>query len=261
MGVMPAIPFSYDNEAAIPAALRTYYKEAETGSGFVLDLQNNPLATKLSEFRENNTKLMQERDTLKKQFEGVDPEEFKKLKTRAELLEEGKLIKAEGLDAAVNKRVEAMKGEYDGKIKDLETKYTSAEQELATLKIDRELTTAASKLGLRPEAEADLVARGRGVFRLENGQVVAYVQKDGKLEKAYGADGNPLSIGAYVKDLLKTAPHLFDASKGGGSGGGGGAGTGPNPWAKDSVNITRQMQIMRENPSEAARLKAAAGVA
>lgn len=48
---------------------------------------------------------------------------------------------------------------------------------------------------------------------------------------------------------------------GGAAGGAPGAGGAPNPWAKDSFNLTQQGKILTENPAQAAALQAAAGVA
>lgn len=36
--------------------------------------------------------------------------------------------------------------------------------------------------------------------------------------------------------------------------------TGPNPWAKETLNLTKQAELLKSNPAQAEQLKAAAGV-
>lgn len=74
-------------------------------------------------------------------------------------------------------------------------------------------------------------------------------------------------VNPLLKKLKEDNPHLIAAPGAGGSGhppGGGapqhGAYRGPNPWARDSFNLTTQGVIVRNNPELAAQLKQAAGV-
>lgn len=67
--------------------------------------------------------------------------------------------------------------------------------------------------------------------------------------------------GVDVDKLLEAKPYLRKPTTGGGAGGANGAlrkPQGPNPWARDSLNLTEQARILRENPTLAAELKAAA---
>ena len=53
-----------------------------------------------------------------------------------------------------------------------------------------------------------------------------------------------------------------EKNSGGGAGGGGKTtGGGTNPFAKESLNVTEQMRITKENPDLANRLKQEAGAA
>ncbi|MDR1586296.1 MAG: hypothetical protein LBS57_02435 [Treponema sp.] len=86
-------------------------------------------------------------------------------------------------------------------------------------------------------------------------------------------DGKVLFVNKDTKDI-GTAIHEFsltnegkahiqNAATGGGASGGSisaASATHSNPWAKDSFNLTRQGEIMKESPEKAAQLKAQAGV-
>jgi len=75
---------------------------------------------------------------------------------------------------------------------------------------------------------------------------------------------NGQAVGEFVKAWLESesgkpfVPVPVN-SGGGGRGGPAGPNAGGNPWAKDSINLTDQSRITRENPTLAASLKAAAG--
>jgi hypothetical protein len=67
-----------------------------------------------------------------------------------------------------------------------------------------------------------------------------------------------------VKAFVQSNPAIIvdttgKGSEGGPRKGGGGGGSGDNPWKKDSWNLTRQGEIAKKDPAQAARLKAEAG--
>ncbi len=257
------LKFSYANEADIPADIRKFYTAAADGS-FVLQVEGVVPVAKLNEFRENNRAMKAELDTLKATFEGVDAGEYKKLKTRAELIEDGKAIAADKVEAKIAERLAAVKTEHDKAVAELTKKLTEATETVARHEIDGALRKAGAELGLLDTAVDDLILRGRSVFKLVDGKVVGY-GPDGK-ELFSPKDGSPLAVKDWTENLSKTAPHLFKPSSGSGaggsgsgSGGAGGGGTGKNPWKKETYNLTEQMAITRTNPTLAARLKAEAG--
>lgn len=247
------IKFQYENESDIPAHLKDNYKQV--GTVWVLQVDGAVPKAQFEEFRNNNIELMKERDALKTKFEGVDPEQYKTLKTRAELLDEKKLVAAEGVDAAVEARTKTMKEEYDKRLAAETEKNARALSEIGKLKIDTALVQAGSKAGLRPEAVEDFVRRGQGVFSLDaNGQVVAL--QNG--EKRFNALGQPLGIDDWVNDVAKDKNfgHLFNPSQGSGSQGQGGKAPTVNPFMRGTAgfNLTEQARITRENPTLASSL-------
>jgi hypothetical protein len=78
------------------------------------------------------------------------------------------------------------------------------------------------------------------------------------------AEGGAVSIGGKpvaeaVKALLAEKPYLARAGKPGGGAPASGASSVPNPFAKETLNITEQMRLKRENPALYQQLKAQAG--
>lgn len=255
------LKFIFDSEAEIPAGQKDLYKE--TGGKWILQVEGAVPKATLDEFRTNNINLTQERDKLLLKFKDVDPTEYATLKARADELDEGKLIKKDGLEAAVTARVQKMKDALETQIRELTGKYQKATDEMGRLKIDQALIRAGTEAGLRPEAVQDFVNRGRSVFSLdpESGEVIA-LEPDGKTKK-FGATGTVLGIDEYVKTAAtdKSFSHLFAPSQGGGAPGGGRAGnTTVNPFKPGpGFNLTQQAAMTRSDPAAAARLKAEAG--
>lgn len=77
-------------------------------------------------------------------------------------------------------------------------------------------------------------------------------------------DGSLLSLEQGLQVLAKERPQLLKTSGASGSGFRGqpasGAPKTPNPWAKDTRNLTQQILLERNEPERAAQLKAAAGI-
>jgi hypothetical protein len=135
----------------------------------------------------------------------------------------------------------------------------AAEARVAEFVIDGELRKAAMELGVLDTAVDDVLLRGKTTFKMVNGKATAFGPDSKEIYRP--KDGEPLNIRDFVEELAKKATHLFKASKGADSQGGDKTGSpgGKNPWKKDSINLTQQMQIIRENPALAARLKSEAG--
>ncbi len=249
------IKFSYDNESEIPPALRANYTQDASGK-WILQVEGAVAKSVVDQFRENNIAVTRERDQLKATFEGVDAAEYKKLKNNKALLDENKLITTEGMEAAVEKRVVAMRTELEGKVTDLTGRLEKTTSEIGRLKIDGAVIQLGVKHGLRPEAQDDYVARAQRTFKLDpnTGNPIAY-EPDGVTIR-YGMDSKPLTPEEWVKTTAadKAYSHLFQPSTGGGATGGARPGFGPNPFK--AGNLTEQANLMRSNPAEYNRLKA-----
>lgn len=90
------------------------------------------------------------------------------------------------------------------------------------------------------------------------------IYKHGGLEKfTFDKEGKPVDAQQVAKTYKETLPHIFPTgqkkqmySPDGGTGGDGSV----NPFAKETWNLTKQGQMLRDNPAEAKELAAAVGV-
>ena len=72
-----ALKFKFKTKDEIPAEHLPLY--AERDGGWVLDVDGAVEKTRLDEFRTTNVSLIKERDDLKKRFDGIDPDEGRRL--------------------------------------------------------------------------------------------------------------------------------------------------------------------------------------
>jgi hypothetical protein len=247
------LKYIFETEAEIPEAVRAFYEESN--GKWVLNCEGAAPAAKVDEFRRNN---VVEKKKLE-DFKDIDPTRYAELVEKEKDFENSKADNKEKIDELVAKRVEALKTDYEKKISELNATNEAATKQLTTLQIDQAVLTTATELGLRKGADADIIARANGVWKLVDGKPVAY--KDD--EQVFGKDGQPITMREWAETLSKSAPHLFEPNQGGGSGGGGNGGgntdTGPNPWKSESFNLTQQAAILKEDPAKARRMAATAG--
>jgi hypothetical protein len=256
-----ALKFRFKSKDEIPAEQQALYVERD--GAWMLDVEGAVDKAKLDEFRTNNITLTNQLAEQKKRFEGIDPEEVRKLmeeKQRLELLAQGH--KPEEVEKIVENRLKTAKTEWDKQFAAVTTERDSLNGRLTAIQIDQGVTTVATKRGLRPTAIPDITARARTVFRLVDGAPRAY-EADGKTVRV-GKDGmTPMTLDEWVDQQVADAPHLFESNAGGGAAGNGSGGAGgnrsvKNPFRKESWNLTEQMKLQRTDPALAARLKAAA---
>lgn len=192
---------------------RPFYKEQD--GVFVLQVEGATDKARLDEFRTNNITLREQMDAMKAQFEGLDPEEARKALEERQKLRDKKLLEAGKVDELLAERTAAMKAEYEKQIGKLTKELTGATGQLERLLIDNAIQTESAKAGVRTTALEDVLLRGRARFKLQDGKAVP-VDQDGKV--IFGKDGtNPQSISEWLADLAPAAPHLFEASTGGGA--------------------------------------------
>src|SRR5690349_12442428 len=256
-----ALKYKIKTREEIPAELQSLYVERD--GAFFLDADGVVEKTKLDEFRATNVTLIKERDDLKKRFEGIDPDEVRKLaeeKRKLELQAQGH--KPEELDRLVGERVKGLKADWDKQLSAVTTERDSLTSRLTAIQIDQGVITAATKRGLRPTAIPDITSRARIVFKLVNGAPRAF-EADGQTVR-YGKDGvTPMTLEEWVDAQVADAPHLFESNAGGGAAGNSSGGAGnhrsvKNPFRKETWNLTEQMRLQKSDPGLAARLKAAA---
>jgi hypothetical protein len=244
----------------VPAELQSFYVERE--GAFVLDAEGVVEKTKLDEFRNTNVALAKERDELKQRFEGIDPEEVRKLAEEKLQLEEEKQLKAGEVEKVMEQRIRNLREEWDKQLKSLTAERDTLTSRLTAIQIDQGVITVATKRGLRPTAIPDITSRARLVFKLVNGAPRAF-EGDGATVR-YGKDGvTPMTLEEWVDAQVSDAPHLFESNAGGGAAGNASGGSAnnrsvKNPFRKETWNLTEQMKLQKSDPALAARLKAAA---
>ena len=253
------LKFKCKTKEEIPAEHLPLY--AERDGAWVLDVDGAVEKAKLDEFRSTNVALLKERDDLKKRFDGIDPEEFKRLQVERQRVEEGKLLKEGDVEKIVLARLKAALDPVEKRAQAAEQSAAKMTDRLAEIEINRGAIVAATKLGLRPTAIPDLTLRARCVFRMVDGKATAF-DADGK-SPLYGPDGlTPLSLDDWAAKLVVEAPHLFEPNAGGGATGsnpGSGAAPVKNPFKRGADwNLTEQMKLSKRDPKLADRLKAAA---
>jgi hypothetical protein len=261
-----ALKLKYKTKDEVPAELQTIYVERD--GEFALDVDGVVEKSKHDEFRNLNVALRKELEDQKKRFEGIDPDEVRKLADEKRQLEESQQLKLGEVEKVLENRMKNAKTEWDKQMATVSAERDSLTSRLTAIQIDQGVTTVATKKGLRPTAIPDITARARTVFRLVNGVPAAF-EADGKTVRV-GKDGmTPMTLEEWVDTQVADAPHLFESNSGGGAAGdgsGGTAGAAPgrtnrsvkNPFKRESWNLTEQMKLQKSDPQLAGRLKAAA---
>jgi hypothetical protein len=258
-----ALKFKCKSKDEVPAEQAALYVERE--GEWVLDVEGVVEKAKHDDFRTANVALRKELEEQKKRFEGIDPEEVRKLAEEKQKLEETQQLKLGEVEKVLETRLKTARADWDKQFGAVTAERDALNTRLASIQIDQGVITVATKKGLRPSAIPDITARARSVFRLVNGAPTAF-EPDGKTVRV-GKDGiTPMNLEEWVDAQVSDAPHLFESNAGGGAAGdasGGGGATRAtrsvkNPFRKDTWNITEQMKLMKTDPQLAARLKAAA---
>lgn len=253
------LKFKVKSKDDIPAGLEAHYVERD--GGWVLDADGAADKAKLDEFRSTNVALLKERDELKTRFDGIDPEEVRKLANEKKALEEQQRLKAGEFDKVLEARLKSAKAEWEKQLSALTSERDTLNARLVTIQIDQAVVTEATKRGLRSTAIPDITSRARNTFRLVNGVPQAF-EADGQTARV-GKDGlTPMTLAEWIDTQVSDAPHLFESNAGGGAAGNGSGGVGNrsvrNPFRKETWNLTEQMKLQKSDPALAARLKAAA---
>ena len=255
-----ALKFKFKTKEEIPAESQSLYVERD--GGWVLDVDGAVDKAKLDEFRANNITLNNQLAEQKKRFEGIDPDEVRKLAEEKKRLEEAQQLKGGEVDKVVENRLKTAKTEWDKQFNAVTSERDSLNARLTAIQIDQGVITVATKKGLRPTAIPDITARARTVFKLVDGAPRAY-EADGQTVRV-GKDGiTPMTLDEWVDQQVADAPHLFESNIGSGAANNGSGGAGnnrsvKNPFRKETWNLTEQMKLQKTDPQLAARLKAAA---
>jgi hypothetical protein len=159
-------------------------------------------------------KALREAEEKLKNYDGVDPEEYRNLKEAVQAKEE-EALKAKGDIDAIQAR---MRKEHEKSIKQLTEKYDQLELSYNNEVIDKALIAAfASSNAISPDDCAALV-RGR-CARDEQG---AYIKGDDGTPLL--KDGKRVTLAEFAKDWIAERPHYAKAGKAGAGSRGGSKG-------------------------------------
>lgn len=254
-----ALKYKFKSKDEIPAEQQGLYVERD--GSWVLDVDGAVDKSKLDEFRTNNITLSNQLAEQRKRFEGIDPDEVRRVADEKRRLEEAQQLKAGEAEKVVEARVAAVRGDLQKQVSALTSERDALNSRLVTIQIDQGVVAAATKRGLRGSAIPDITARARNVFRLVGGVPTAF-EADGQTVRLGKDGGAAMTLDEWVEQQVADAPHLFESNAGSGAASNGSGGVGnrsvKNPFRKETWNLTEQMRLQRTDPGMAARLKAAA---
>ncbi|HQM30606.1 MAG TPA: hypothetical protein PLR20_14760 [Syntrophales bacterium] len=254
---MPPLKRTIESIDDLPEEVKSLYKKGADGK-YHLEVEDDGEAkAKLDEFRLNNIKLKKEKEELEKKLAGLDPDEYEAMKKKLQSLDEKKLIDAGKLDEVVNQRTERMRADFQARTEALEktVKELTADRETLTSKlakvlIEGEVMKAVNQYAVpKKDAIDDIMGRAKATWIMENGEPVP--KMGDKL--LYGKDGKSLlTFPEYAENLVKTAPHLFEETKGTGTKGADGKGPrggkiDPEQWK--NLSPTEKLKQAREQAS------------
>lgn len=242
---------------SVDEALRDEYRRGDDGN-YYLELDGNPRGmvkaselaeanSKLEEFRGNNIGLKKERDELAAKLEpydGIDPEEHRRLREQHEGIKKKGVSSADDIEAIVQRAVDGAVKPLNERIEGLETDKADALSNLGRSEVRTALNKAASRAGVDVEhALDDFLERGTKVFHYEDGRVVAKGEDGAPL---YNPDkpSEPLSPAAWAAGLADKAPHLFKSNSGGGAGGGGGSSSTVRRVSSDPLDFGKNAEAI-----------------
>ena len=174
-----ALKFVIDTLEDVAEHLREHY--VADGDMFRLDTKD----PKVTEFRENNIKLI--KDLAR--FEGVDPEEFKRLKAQGD---DADVVKLKGELATEKAARAAAEAKVDGGL------------------VRATISAAFLKAGGRPAALDFIVSKASDVLTVEQGVVTGKVFDPAK-------PGEKLTVESFIVAQVKESGFAFHPSSGGGA--------------------------------------------
>ena len=109
-----ALKFKFKSKDEIPVEQQALYVERD--GGWVLDVDGAADKAKLDEFRANNIALTNQLAEQKKRFEGIDPEQVRKLAEEKQRLEEEQQLKAGEVEKVLENRIRGLKAEWEKQV-------------------------------------------------------------------------------------------------------------------------------------------------
>jgi hypothetical protein len=211
--------------------LRALYKEDEAAGGFILDTDDKSFKQKIGEFRDNNTTLEKERKKLQEAFDAkkdIDLEKYQKAlaaQEKLDKLDDAELMEKGKFDELFNKRTDAMRKDWESKLKAKDDALATTQQELqkTASQLDEFLISGEAKKharqvgNLRADAEDVLELLAQNTWKRKEGSKEIQAFHPSTKEPLYGKDGEPITMAEWSQGLLDNASYLFKPGKGSGA--------------------------------------------
>ena len=211
--------------------------------------EKEAVEAKVKELTAQNAKIAEDYAGLQKQLETSSPEEIKKACEKA----------YEQKQSELESSYKGILAERDKSIKELTEKFELAQKNEHYLKCIQDFNKSAEGFDIEPTGRDYLFEAIYG----HDG--TKFIERDlGEGAKLYNSDGQ--TGAAATKAFLNTdfgKKFIRNLSSGGGAGTGtGGANTTQvvNPFKKETLNLTEQARLLRDNPDLYKQMKAAAGL-
>lgn len=281
---------------AVDEALRGFYKQdngkyvldVAAADGFALE-NTSGLKSALSSER----KLREEFENKLKPYDGLDAAAARKAlealqaygdmtpDQAKEAVETAKRLSAIDPEKEADKRAAQLvkdretqlTGVFNQQLADLTSKLETSQKaadglkgQLQTLMVDNVIKDELAKLNPLDDARDAIELLAKQAIRPKevDGKVVVEVVDEKGLARI-NTDLSPVTVSQLLAELREKRPSLFKPDQINGVGLKPNSGVtghqGPNPWAKDTWNMTQQMLLTNTKPELAKQLKAQAGVA
>jgi hypothetical protein len=227
---------------ALPEATRQVFTEQKVyvpdGENWKLDADDSEDVTKLSAAikKERDARAQLEKDlrTEREKLNGVDLEEYNRLKAEKDSKETDELKSKGKIDEIIEKhnlKVAELKKDYEARL-------STKEEELNRFKVDLKLRAAAEKGGVLPEVLDDVVDLHRKRVRFtEKGEMQILDKDDTPLD---------VSVEGYFKEMYPQTPsgaYYYKASGVGGMGTNGNHSPPPNGVDLSKLSATERLKV------------------
>lgn len=188
------------------------------------------LDAEVAGLKKKNSDLIAKEKVLKEsaaKFEGLDVERIQALQKQIDENEEMKLLSEGKTEEVVERRVEAMRRDYEANLTARDTKITEyqdilkqKDEDLTALVVDGQVREAYTKLDFEPTAMDDIISLGRRTFIMDEKGMAIPRDEQGNL--IFSKDGKtPISASEWLENLSEKKPYLRRASLGAGANGSG----------------------------------------
>lgn len=233
-----------ENLTDVPEALRGEYEQRDGKYHLKIEgeLPGFAPVTKLQEFRDNNIKLIKEKEqtvkeleelrSLKTRFDGVDPDEYKLLKEKHSKLEKKGIKDDDDVDKVFAEKIEKALAPVKKELESQKILAQEAQKKADKAKMREVIGGALVKAGARQDALDYLLVKADDFFLADNGEIKA---KEGKTSPKDGV--SPITAEEWIQSAVKEHSFAFEKSQGGGATPSAG---GARPGVKTLLNPTPQ---------------------